>query len=282
MKYVVYDGILRLKESFYIRSSNRAFRYGDGLFETIHYHKGRLLFWQQHYERMSKGMAVLNFSRNNFPTQQILESQILDLLVKNRIFNDGRVRITIFRRGEGLYTPTNLSASWLIEVEPLETKGYPWYEEGLHLGFYKGFPRHFTPLSPFKTIGSHINILAGIFADQSGLNEALIQSNEGRYIESISSNVFWVKDKILFTSSIATGCVDGIMRQNVIKIANKLNITVVENKGATEQELLNSEEIFLTNVISGIRWVVALNTKRYYAKMVKLIHNALLEEIKIS
>lgn len=279
MKYVVYDGILRLTETFYIRSSNRAFRYGDGLFETIHYHKGKLLFWKDHYERLTKGMAAFSFSRMSFPTSVELEAQIIDLLVKNRVFNDGRVRLSIFRRGDGFYRPNNLSASWLIEVEPLESRGFPWYQEGLHIGLYKKFQKHYTPLSPYKTISSNASILASIFAKETRVHDSLILNGENLFIESTSSNLFWVKDRVIFTPAVSSGCVDGVMRKQILEIVKEMNRSVVETKGATQKELLESEEIFLTNVISGIKWVVAINKKRFHTRLTKTIHSNLVEKI---
>ena len=279
MKYIAYDGVLRHADTFFIRPTNRAFRFGDGLFETVHYHKGRLLFWASHYDRMVKGMAALRLFRGGFPLKEQLEAQILDLLVKNRVFNDARVRISLFRRGEGLYTPNNLSASWLIEVEPLEIKGYQWANEGLHMGFFTDFPRHFTPASPYKTLSIQANILAGIYAREKGLQDALVINGKGRFIESVSSNIFWVKEDILFTPAVSSGCVDGIMRKEIIRLAKVENIAVMENQGATKEDLLNANELFTTNVVSGIRWVVALQRKRFYSRLSKVLYKRLSESI---
>lgn len=275
VKYVVYDGILRHTETFFIRPSNRAFRFGDGIFETIHYHKGELLFWDKHYNRMVQAMAVLRFFRGGFPSNSELKAQVVDLLVKNRMFNDARVRISLFRRGEGLYTPSNMSASWLIETWPLEAKGYQWLEKGLHLGFFTDFPRLFSPASPFKTLSAQANILAGIYAQQKGLDDAFVQNGNGRFIEAVSSNIFWIKDEILHTPAISTGCVDGIMRSEIIRLAKSQGVIVVENQGAKEDELINADEIFLTNVITGIRWAVALKNRRFYARVSKVLYEKL-------
>lgn len=282
MKYIVYDGVLRHTDTFFVRSTNRAFRFGDGLFETIHYHKGKLLFWNSHYDRMVQGMAALRFFRGGFPLKEELEAQVLDLLVKNRVFNDARVRISLFRRGGGLYTPDNLSCSWLIEVEPLNVKGYQWFDEGLHVGFFTDFPRHFSPASPFKTLSVQANILAGIYARERGLNDAYVVNGKGRFVESVSSNIFWMKEGALFTPAVSSGCVDGIMRKEIIRLAKGEGVLVMENQGATEEDLLNADELFLTNVISGIRWVVALKNQRFYSRVAKVLYERLCQAISIS
>ncbi|MGQ1947054.1 aminotransferase class IV [Geofilum sp. OHC36d9] len=278
-KYLVYDGVLRTTESFFVRPSNRAFRFGDGLFETIHYHKGRLLFWNDHYQRLIEGLATLRFFMGGFPTKERLEVQILDLLVKNRVFNDGRVRITIFRRGEGLYTPDNLSASWLLETTVLKDKGYQWLDKGLHVGLFTDFPRLLTPASPFKTLASQANILAGIYAREQVLDDALVVNGNARFIESVSANLFWVKGERLFTPVVASGCVDGIMRRQIIRLAKQLNIQVMENQGATADDLMAADEIFLTNVITGIRWVVGLQQRRYFTRVARELYAALCNDV---
>ncbi|HKL71827.1 MAG TPA: aminotransferase class IV [Marinilabiliaceae bacterium] len=279
MKYIVHDGVLRHTDTFFVRSTNRAFRFGDGLFETIHYHKGKLLFWNSHYNRMAQGMAALRFFRGGFPLKEELKAQVLDLLVKNRVFNDARVRISLFRKGEGLYTPDNLSCSWLIEVKPMEVKGYQWFKEGVHMGLYTDFPRHFSPASPFKTLSIQANILAGIYAQEHRLQDAFVINGKGRFIESVSSNIFWIKEDILFTPAVSSGCVDGIMRKEIIRLAKAEEISVMENQGATKEELFGADELFLTNVISGIRWVAALQNQRFYSRVAKVLYERLCQAI---
>ncbi|GAO31146.1 aminodeoxychorismate lyase [Geofilum rubicundum JCM 15548] len=98
---MVYDGVLVSPDVPLLHSTNRAFRYGDGLFETIRFHKGEPLHWESHYQRLLKGMAVLKMASGSFPSRQSMRDSIIDLVVKNRIFADARVRLTVFRKGEG-------------------------------------------------------------------------------------------------------------------------------------------------------------------------------------
>lgn len=258
---------------------NRAFRYGDGLFETIRCHKTIPLFFDQHYDRLIRGMAILKLSVADLPGPDMFKSYIERLIVRNRIFYDARVRISVFRRSGGLYTPENNRPAWLIEATPLPNKGFLLNDRGLKIGTFDGFPKAWSLTAPFKTLSATPYILAGIYKKENHLDDCLILNQNNKWIEAISSNLFWTKDQVLYTPSVAAGCVDGIMRKQVLKFAALNNIPVKETTGATKEELLNADELFLSNAIQGIQWVVAFENKRYYNRLPKVITQWLNEEI---
>jgi branched-chain amino acid aminotransferase len=105
----------------------------------------------------------------------------------------------------------------------------------------------------------------------------LIQNNKFAIIESISSNIFIVSNGVLYTPSLTDGCIAGTMRMNIINIALDNKIKVYECT-LNPQNLLAADEIFLTNAVKGIEWVVAYRTKRYYndmsKKMIQLLNDA--------
>lgn len=262
--YLVYDGILFPTDTPLIKSTNRAFRFGDGLFETIRYHKGQPLFFSDHYERLIRGMAVLRMSLHTFPSRQEFHNRIVSIVNKNRLFGDVRVRITVFRKGEGLYTPQNSQASWLIEVSTLPDQGYTLNDKGLVVDLYRDFPKSASPISPFKTVGSLPYVMAGLYCKENMLDDCLIINGQRKIIESVSANLFWIKNDIVYTPGIGSGCIEGVFRKQVITFLNETGAKIKETPGATTEELLNADEIFLTNTISGIRWVVGFGEKRFY------------------
>jgi branched-subunit amino acid aminotransferase/4-amino-4-deoxychorismate lyase len=270
-QYLVYDGVLVSPDVPLLHSTNRAFRYGDGLFETIRFHKGEPLHWRFHYQRLLKGMAVLKMASGSFPSRQKIQDSITDLVVKNRIFADARVRLTVFRKGEGLYTPDKMQVSWLIEATNLHQTGYSFPEKGLKIDIYKDFPKLFSPISPFKTVGSLPYVMAGIFCAENNLDDCLLVNGQGKLIESFNSSLFWVKDNVVYTPLISSGCIDGIFRQRVMDAVRQLGIRLVESTGASEIELRDADEVFLTNSISGLRWVAAFREHRYFTKVSKMI-----------
>ncbi len=250
---------------------NRAFKFGDGLFETMRCHRTVPLFFHHHYNRLLRGMAILQLSVASLPSMADFLEQIEKLIVRNRIFYDARVRLSVFRRGGALYTPEDNSVAWLLEATPLEEKGYTLNEQGMRIGIYSGFPKIWSPLSPFKTLYTSPNILAGLFKKENYWDDCLIENDEKKIIEAISSNLFWVNGETLYTPSVTTGCVDGVMRSQVLRYAVENKLKVHENTGAGKDILLQADEIFLTNAVKGIRWVVALDNKRYFNRMPKKI-----------
>ncbi|TCO07087.1 aminotransferase class IV [Natronoflexus pectinivorans] len=279
-KYLVVNGVLQLQDAPIFTSQNRAFRYGDGLFETVRFQKGEPLFWSNHYSRLIQGMSVLKFSLRGFPSSSELKSSIQNLVVKNRLFYDSRIRITVFRKDGGLYTPQNLTASWIIEAADMKQTGYQFAEKGIFIDLYRDFPKLPSPVSAFKTIGCHVYILAGIYNKENGTDDSLIINGNGKIIESISSNLFWVKNGVLFTPLISTGCIEGIFRKQVLDAAETNKIKSIQTTGATEDELLDADELFLTNSINGIRWVAGFRERRYYTRTALLLYKTISGNLK--
>lgn len=275
-QYMVYDGVLVSPDGPLLHSTNRAFRYGDGLFETIRFHKGEPLRWEAHYQRLLKGMAVLQMATGSFPSREKVRDSIIDLVVKNRIFSDARVRLTVFRKGEGLYTPDRMQVSWLIEATSLGQTGYTFPEKGLKMDVYRDFPKVYSPVSPYKTVASLPYVMAGIYCKEHDLDDCLVVNGQGKLIESFNSSLFWVKDNVVYTPLISSGCIDGVLRKNVLEVVRHLGLRVVESVGASEDEIRQADEVFLTNTISGLRWVGAFRETRYFANVSQKIFRALL------
>src|SRR2546430_15575518 len=106
-----------------ISFANRSFRYGDSLFETIRVINGKVMFLADHLRRLKIGMTVL---RMNIPPEFNVENITRltgELIVKNEIQNDARMRLTVFRNEGGFYAPHTNDISFLLEGEDLEHKG---------------------------------------------------------------------------------------------------------------------------------------------------------------
>jgi branched-chain amino acid aminotransferase len=120
--------------------------------------------------------------------------------------------------------------------------------------------------------------MAGIFKMQHGLDECILVNDKGAITEAISSNIFAVKNGVLYTSPISDGCIDGVMRKKIIEIAEANRIAVYE-LSIMQNVLLGADELFLTNAINGIRWVVAYKQKRYFNNTAKKLLEKLNELI---
>jgi aminodeoxychorismate lyase len=248
--------------------TNRSFCYGDALFETIHASGTRLQFFSDHFRRLHRGMDLLGMEKDSLPDPARLENIITRLLNKNHLYNGVRVRITVFRDSGGYYTPGTGSCSFLAETTPLDCDYYRLNDKGLKTGIFELLLKQNDSIANLKTSNSLLYVLAGLHARRSDLDESIILNTEKRIAESTSSNLFLVRDGVLFTPALSEGCVDGVMRRQVIRLAIKEGMDVKETE-IYENDLTSADECFLTNAISGIKWVVAFNKRRYYSKTSK-------------
>jgi branched-chain amino acid aminotransferase len=245
-----------------ISFSNRAFRYGDSLFESIRYTNGKIMFLADHVKRIKLSMTTL---RMNVPaefTSGNIEQLIMHLLEQNNIKQDARIRLTVFRNEGGFYTPDTNDISFLIETEVIETKGYQLNQKGLWVDVYAEIKKQINKISNLKTGSALLYVMAGITKTSLKLDDCLLVNDNGNIIESISSNIFVVKNGTLYTSPIADGCIDGVMRKQILDIAAQNKILTFEQT-LTVHTLTNGDEVFLTNAIKGIQWVGQFKNKFY-------------------
>lgn len=260
--YCIYNGHLISLYEPAISFSNRAFRYGDSLFESIRYTNGKIMFLADHVKRIKLSMTTL---RMNVPaefTTGNIESLILHLLEQNNIKQDARIRLTVFRNEGGFYTPDTNDISFLIETEALETTGYQLNQKGLWVDVYAEIKKQINKISNLKTGSALLYVMAGITKTSLKLDDCLLVNDNGNIIESISANIFVVKNGTLYTSPISDGCVDGVMRKQILDIAAQNKILTFEQT-LTVHTLTNGDEVFLTNAIKGIQWVGQFKNKFY-------------------
>ncbi len=263
-KYICLNGDFIKSDLPVLDNENRAFHYGDALFETIHANGTRPQFLELHINRLTHGMKLLKMNIPDIFKPEYFEKVIVNILNRNRQLQGARIRLTVFRNSGGLYTPSSNDISYMMESCPLENDKYILNQKGYAIDTYQDIHKPANLLSNLKTTNSLIFVLAGIFRQEKGLDDCLILNEKQRVIESISSNIFIVKESRVLTPGLNEGCLAGIMRHTIINILKALGYSVVDNCSLTVQDLLAADEIFLTNAITGIRWVMAFRQKRYY------------------
>ncbi len=182
------------------------------------------------------------------------------------MYQGAKVRIYIVRKDGGLYIPKLNDANIVVEAAYLSKGPYELNQDGLVVGLFNDFARVKQPFSEFKSMNALPFVLAGVFAKENNFDDAILINEVGSIVEATSSNLFCVKGKKIYTPSLNTGCVHGIMRKEIIEIANCLGYNVEEKDNLTLDTLLEMDELFLTNAVSGIKWVTGLNDRRYYKR----------------
>lgn len=266
--YVNNNGILIPAKNYAIKAGNRGHLYGDGLFESIRVINGKATNIDNHYSRLIEGMKVLLMKAPQSFTVDFLSSQIEELLTENKITQGGKVRLSIDRKPGGTYLPKTNEVDILIEAYPLPNNFFTLNDAGLSIDLCENFIKPITPFSNFKTKNCLTFVMAKLSAKEKNLDDLLIQNDKRGIIESSSSNLFIVSNGVLYTPSLDLGCLGGTMRMQIINLAIENNIKVYECN-ITPQNLLVADEIFLTNAVSGIKWVGAYRTKRYFNTLSK-------------
>lgn len=260
--YCIYNGhLINLYEPA-ISFTNRAFRYGDSLFESIRYTNGKVMFLADHIKRIKLSMTTL---RMNVPAEfntNNIQELILHLISKNNLTADVRIRLTVFRNDGGFYTPDVNDISFLIEAEALETTGYTLNQKGIWVDIYAEIKKPINKISNLKTGSALLYVMAGLTKTSLRLDDCLLVNDNGNIIETISSNIFVVKNGTLYTSPITDGCVDGVMRKQILAIAAQNKLLTFEQH-LTVHTLTDGDEVFLTNAIKGIQWVGQFKNKFY-------------------
>ena len=275
-QYINFNGQLVPHDKPVFTAASRAARFGDGLFETMRTNNGQVLFGEQHAARLFKGLQLLQFKLPEDFTWKFLENEIARLAKKNNCGMHARIRLMV-TRGEGAITdePIN-SPQFLIECWPIEI--YSFNQEGLSLGVFEEARKSNDHYSNIKSANFLPYVMAMEFAKKKGWDECLLLNSEHRVCDGTISNVFWIRGSGICTPPLSEGGIAGVMQSFLLE-ALLCNGYFVEEERCTIKELLGADEIFLTNVVRGIRWVSTLEGKTYKKDMTTKIFNELIRPL---
>jgi len=264
---LIYNGEFYPSNQPILSINNRSFRYGDGLFESIRVVNGEVYNFEAHFTRLIEGMRMFNIEIPEYFTIEYFENQIKSLIQHNGIHKGGRVKLTIYRKGEvaSYYSETN-EPGFIIEAESFSSNEFELSTDGIDIDVFDEITKPLNKYASFKTTNAFFYVSAIHAAKEKGLGDHLLINEKMNIIESTNSNFFIVSNGILYTPPLSSGCVGGTMRMKVINLALANNIKVYESP-ITAGHLLFCDEIILTNAIQGIKWVRSYKTKRFFHKM---------------
>jgi len=257
------NGNLVSDDQAMINYDNRGTFYGDGIFETMRALDGIPIFFEAHYFRLMAGMRILRMDIPDTFTPEFIESSIKELLIKNELDqNHARIRLTVWRNNGGLYTPSDNSVSFSISVNQLDHA----FELKTETRVADLFKDHYVQsglLSTIKSAQKIVNVLAGRFALENDFQEMFLLNEKKMITEGISGNIFIRTGENVKTPPVLDGCLNGIMREQVVQqLKRMLNYNIVEET-ITPFELQRADEIFTTNVIHGITSVTRYRKKEF-------------------
>ncbi len=275
MNFINYNGQILSKDTPIVNAGSRALKYGDGLFETLKYADGKLAFLQEHFNRLWEGLETLGFDLPAHFSQSFVEAEINKLLQVN---NDAiaRVRLSVLRGEGSLPVVAKNDFTFLIESAPLPGSNGVLNKDGLKICIYSDARKSCDKISALKHNNFLPYVMAAKHAGNMECDDALLLNNFGNVCETSIANIFFIKNNVVFTPSLAEGCIAGILRQYFIQALHKLGF-VVEEKSVSLSEALSADECFISNSILMMRWVITLENKQYEHTTIQSIYNNLLK-----
>ena len=238
--------------------TNRAFRYGDGFFETIRFENNRMPLFKYHLQRIEASNKFFKFDPSTFSFTEI-ETLIGQTFQLNKI-ESGIARVTFFRSGEGRYTPLRNEMHFLIEVTEQSFGSY--FSLLKEVGLSTQTVLHAHAFSHLKTLNALPYVFAAMEAKEKQWNECLLPNTENEIAEGTWSSLVWLEEDQLFTPPLSSGCVNSTLK-NVLKEMLQTQGKVLNEKACQLSNLHAAQEIWLLNATRGIQAVSHFQDKSY-------------------
>ena len=258
-----FNGELQYPDTIKLTSENRAFKYGDAIFETVKVIRQKVIFWEDHYFRLMSSMRMLRMKIPMEFTLEFLEKEILKTVAVQDAAASFRVRLNIYRKDGGLYTPKTNKIAYSIQVN----ENLYQIKDSYSLDVFKDFYNYSGLLSTIKTNNRMLNTLASIFAQENDLDNCILLNEKKGVVEVTNGNIFIVKGTVVKTPALDQGCIKGIIRSKVIDIILKNKEFTIEETSISPFELQKADEVFITNAIVGIQPVSSYKKKKFTSKV---------------
>ncbi len=262
--------------------SNRGYSYGDALFETIKASHGKLLFWEDHYFRLMASMRIMRMDIPMAFTMEFLEAEILKTL-ENEGLNQAsaRIKLQVHRATGGLYLPTNKEVTFIISAQKIDQDFYLLSEEPYEVDLFKDFYIAPSLLSTLKTNNKAINVVGSVYAKENDLDNCLLLNTDKSVVEALNGNIFLVKGNTVKTPPLTDGCLKGVMRKQIIQILELMPELEIEEASISPFELQKADELFITNVITGIQPITKYRKKEYKNTVAKSVLQKLNVKVRL-
>jgi len=255
MDYVIYNG--ELTSQPLLALSDRGFQYGDGFFETMHFRNSEIRFIEDHLSRIKTAcnVADMDFPELSDDTLHKLTSELLQ--IKKFSEDNARIKLMIWRKEGGLFTPASRECNFFIQIFPF--KAAPAFKDQVVVG--EKIRNQYSLISSFKCMSSMHYILAGIEMRNQQGDDILLLDQHNHVSECLSSNVYWIRNRTVYTPSLSTGCVDGIYRKKILRLLSTNNCDYQEGCFSLDH-LMEAEFIFTSNV-TGLSIIRQINERKF-------------------
>lgn len=280
IKYICLNGDFVRANEPVLLINNRSFRYGDALLENIHACGTEAQFLDIHLTRLKQSMQWLKMAVPAFFTLNAISGLITKLLNKNRIFGGACIQLTVFRDfaadfPHAFHSSEKSTVSFALVSMPLAGDHYFLNPHGYTIDLYAEIPKPIQRLSFIKSTSALFYAMADLYRDEKKLDDCILINEKGHLVESVHSNLFLLRDGMIYSPATEEGCIPGVMRKILISIIPSAGYTIISDVPLVVSDLLSADEVFLTNAAEGIRWVGAFREKRYYREISQKLVNML-------
>lgn len=236
---------------------DRGFLFGDSVFETVRIHRGRLVLWDVHMERLLASARGIRFA--HLPEPSVLLGRAEGLLARAGL-SHGTLYIQVTRGNVGRRTDRMMPASPTVFLAINPEAGLP---EALHENGVSAITVEEVrwKYSSLKTTNLLPRTLARLEADASGAHEALYRSLDGRVFEGTTTNLFCVKDGVLYTPPLSERLLAGATRAEFLCLGRTI-VDDLREQDVTVDELLAADEVILTGTSTEALGVVLLDGRK--------------------
>ena len=239
---------------------DRGFLYGDGVFETMRSYAGVVFKLDEHLDRLYKSLSVVKI-KLPYRKRQLKDAIYRSLQVN--ALKSAYIRLTV-TRGEGRFSidyKDDFKPNVVIVAKEFGEYPEDMYARGISAKVSKIRHNEYSPVSKIKSLNFLNYILARLDAKAQGFDEAILANTKGHITEGATTNIFLVKDEALMTPPPESGIIPGVTREVILKIARKLRLKIRERE-VSYKDLLNSDEVFLTNSLVEVLPVTRIDSKK--------------------
>lgn len=266
MPFVNHNGLICLQDEAIIHFQSRALRYGEGLIETMFFNGRMLRLFDYHYERLSNSLREIHLPPIEKHT---FEKELAKTIIANQSPAMGILRAEFFLN-ESVY-----ELQFWIEFLPVKEDHGTWRQTGSAIGISNKVVKSRDSISHIKSSSRLPYVIAKHEAVHRDLDDILICNSDGNPIESTNSNLFIIKNGIIYTPPVSEGCINGVMRKFLLAQKEVAGMAL-EEKIITKQTLAEADEVFLTNAVRGIQPVATIGEQKYQHVATRNIFDAIM------
>lgn len=257
---VIYNWQIYSGANAKINSVSSAALYGKGIFTTIAVYNAKPFLWEKHWQTLQANALKLNIDLSNY-SEETLKNSLSEIIKKNAVEN-GRARITLFDESSSVIWPFETKRKTGLLITTADFLKTP---KNFRLTVSPYLINSTSPLSGIKSCNYLEKILAHDEARKRGFDEAVCINERGEIVSALMANLFWLKDRKLFTPSLKTGCLAGTAREYVME-----NVECFEAENDLES-VRNADTVFLTSAGIGV-----VQVAEFDGRMLEITSHAIL------